>query len=77
MFCPFRKKVIETEEIFLPCYEKECMAYMEYMKYDKNLVKYQTFEGDVHEDRLGDPDIVKLCKLIEYRKNIISGGFCV
>lgn len=74
MLCPFRKKVIETEEIFLPCYEKECMAYMEY---DKNLVEYRSLEGDVYEDRLGDPDIVKLCKLIEYRKNITSGGFCV
>ena len=74
MLCPFRKKVAEIEETFLPCYEKECMAYMEY---DKNLVKYQVLEGDVYEDRLGDPDIVKLCKFIECRKNTISGGFCV
>lgn len=74
MLCPFRKRIIETEEIFLPCYGEECMAYMEY---DENLVKYQSLEGDIYEDRLGDPDIVKLCKLTEHRKNTISGGFCV
>lgn len=71
MLCPFRRN---PDGSFNTCYEEDCMAYM---GYDKNLVEYQSLEGDVYEDRLGDPDIEKLCKLIEDRKNTISGGFCV
>ena len=74
MLCPFRKKVAEIEETFLPCYEKECMAYYEY---NENLIKYTGINGKVYEDRFGEPKIVKQCKLIEYKNNAVMGGFCI
>lgn len=73
MLCPFRKDVVDGER-FLPCYEKQCMAYSEY---DENLIKYTGTNGKVYEDRLGEPKIVKQCKLIEHQNNAVMRGFCV